>query len=219
MRVILSTFNKGGVGKTTLAVHLAGALAEDPFQRVLLVDCVDQYDSVNFISGNSPEGKLKTLNTKYPNVSVVWNPERENLKKVMGQAQYDSVVLDLNSPAKDTVKAIVNAQPTGVFLPINRQALALGRLKDTLTLIAAMADHTGYIIPVVIVPLGSNLESVNNALEECRDSIGSLAVKLSEPITFDPEHFENALTNGRFVWEYQGCEYVKPLLQKALSSI
>jgi chromosome partitioning protein len=219
MRIILSTFNKGGVGKTTLAVHLAGALAEDQFQRVLLVDCVDQYDSVNFISGKTPEEKLKTLSTKYPNVSVVWNPERENLKKVIGQGQYDSVVLDLNSPAKDTVKAIVNAQPTGVFLPINRQALALGRLKDTLALIAAMAAYTGYIFPVVIVPMGSDIHSVSKALEGCCDSTEHLNVKISEPINFDPEHFESALIDGRFVWEYQGCEYVKPLLQNALASI
>ncbi|ENX3945586.1 ParA family protein [Photobacterium damselae] len=219
MKVILSTFNKGGVGKTTLAVHLAGALAEDPFQRVLLVDCVDQYDSVSFLSGTSPDRKLKTLNTKYPNVSVVWNPERESLKKVIGQGQYDSVILDLNSPAKDTVKAIVNAQPTGVFLPINRQALALGRLKDTLALIAAMADYTGYIIPVVIVPLGSDLMSVESALKDCRDCIGSMSVNISRPVAFDPIHFENALINGKFVWEYQGCEYVKPLLQDALGRI
>lgn len=219
MKIILSTFNKGGVGKTTLAVHLAGALAEDEFQRVLLVDCVDQYDSVNFISGRPPSDKLKTLKTKYPNVSVVWNPERDNLKKVIGQGQYDSVVLDLNSPAKDTVKAIVNAQPTGVFLPINRQALALGRLKDTLDLIAAMATHTGYIFPVIIVPMGSDEDSVRNALENCRDSLGSLNVKISPPITFDPEHFENALVQGKFVWEFRGCDYVKPLLQNALSSL
>lgn len=219
MKIILSTFNKGGVGKTTLAVHLAGVLAEDQFQRVLLVDCVDQYDSISFMSGVSPDEKLKTLRSKYPNVDVVWNPGRENLKKSIGQGQYDSVVLDLNSPAKDTVQAIVSTMPTGVFLPINNQALALGRLKDTLASIAAMAKFAGYRFPIVIVPMGSDVGKIKEALNGCRDSLEDLNVEISQPINFSPDIFENALTNGVFVWEYGGCEYVRDVIKDALDRI
>jgi Mrp family chromosome partitioning ATPase len=54
--IILSAFNKGGVGKTTLAVHVAGLLAEQG--RVLLVDCVDQYDAFYFYCHQEPKNVL-----------------------------------------------------------------------------------------------------------------------------------------------------------------
>jgi MinD superfamily P-loop ATPase len=48
--IIASTFNKGGVGKTTLAVHLIGVLNQKPTARNLLVDCVDQADAFTFFT-------------------------------------------------------------------------------------------------------------------------------------------------------------------------
>ncbi|MDM8560666.1 AAA family ATPase [Candidatus Parabeggiatoa sp. HSG14] len=54
--IILSAFNKGGIGKTTLAVHVADLLAEQG--RVLLVDCVDQYDAFNFYCRQKTKNEL-----------------------------------------------------------------------------------------------------------------------------------------------------------------
>lgn len=52
MKVILCTHNSGGVGKTTLAVHLAGVLSKRG--DVLLIDCNDQADSWKFYVSEEP---------------------------------------------------------------------------------------------------------------------------------------------------------------------
>ncbi|MCX5982311.1 MAG: AAA family ATPase [Nostocales cyanobacterium LacPavin_0920_SED1_MAG_38_18] len=55
--IILCTHNDGGVGKTTLAVHVAGVLINRQ-DSTLLVDCDDQADFWQFYIDRNPE-KLK----------------------------------------------------------------------------------------------------------------------------------------------------------------
>ena len=38
MKVVVAQ-HKGGVGKTTLATHVAGLLAENELEKLLLIDC------------------------------------------------------------------------------------------------------------------------------------------------------------------------------------
>ncbi|WP_422135377.1 MULTISPECIES: hypothetical protein [unclassified Endozoicomonas] len=73
-------------------------------------------------------------------------------------------------------------------------ALAIGRLKDTLALIASMNNHTGYIFPVLIVPMGEDKGRIQDAVDSCYESHSGLKITVSRPINYDPENFEKALT-------------------------
>ena len=70
MKVILCTHNSGGVGKTTLAVHLAGVLSKKG--DVLLIDCDDQADSWKFYVGaeNDFHYSITTFLVNTPSRSV-----------------------------------------------------------------------------------------------------------------------------------------------------
>ena len=62
--IVLCTHNDGGVGKTTLALHVAGSL-QTKLSRILLIDCDDQVrplpdtsDHPNILSLCSGAGSL-----------------------------------------------------------------------------------------------------------------------------------------------------------------
>ena len=80
--IIASTFNKGGVGKTTLAVHVAGILQEQNGTRNLLVDCVDQADAYYFFARREPR-KYIDIERISATLSVINNPELQPLRKVV----------------------------------------------------------------------------------------------------------------------------------------
>jgi chromosome partitioning protein len=116
--IVLSTFNKGGVGKTTIAVHTAALLAEKG--RTLIIDCVDQADAFKFFCHCIPEKRGDKKDAiDYSTLSAIHNPEKISLKKLVQQDEFDHIVLDINSPMEDTVRSIVHNDPDIVLLPIN----------------------------------------------------------------------------------------------------
>jgi len=210
--IILSAFNKGGVGKTTLAVHVAGLLAETG--RVLLIDCVDQYDAFHFFCRQEPQNELVPQHAKNnENLNVIWNPDQKPISQLVESSEYEHIILDINSPNEDTVKVIVDNEPDIILLPINDQALALDKLGDTLAIVAAM-QKTNYHSQVRIVPLGATKARI----EEC---LAQIAVKptnlqMSKRVKKHLKEFIDALRVGQFVWHYDGCEYIRDILQEAI---
>jgi chromosome partitioning protein len=210
--IILSAFNKGGVGKTTLAVHVAGLLAE--IGRVLLVDCVDQYDAFSFYCRQEPKNILLSQRAKnYESLTVIWNPDQTRITRLVEPSEYEHIVLDINSPNEDTVKVIVENEPDIILLPINDQALALDKLADTLAIVAAM-QKTNYQSQVRIVPLGATKARIEEGLTQI--AVKPTNLQITKRIKKDLKTFSDALQTGQFVWHYEGCEYIREILQEAI---
>ncbi|EDN68563.1 ParA family chromosome partitioning protein [Beggiatoa sp. PS] len=212
--IILSAFNKGGVGKTTLAVHVAGLLAEQG--RVLLIDCVDQYDAFSFYCHQVPKNVLEPQRAEeHEQLTVIWNPEQKRITRLVEVNEYEHIVLDINSPNQDTVKAILENEPDMILLPINDQALALDKLSDTLAIVATM-QKTNYQSKVRIVPLGATKARI----EECLTQIAvdkPEDLQMTKRIKKHPKEFPDALRTGQFVWNYEGCEYIRDILQETIN--
>mgnify|MGYP006271659499 CR=1 FL=1 len=47
-KIILYTYNKGGVGKTTLALHITGVLRKQTSGKIIMVDCDPRPNSWSF---------------------------------------------------------------------------------------------------------------------------------------------------------------------------
>lgn len=69
-RIIAVYSGKGGVGKSTIAVNTAAALARETGQEVALVDLDLQYGDVAVMLGMEPEGTLADVAQAYPNVDA-----------------------------------------------------------------------------------------------------------------------------------------------------
>jgi len=216
--IILSAFNKGGVGKTTLAVHVAGLLAQK--WRVLLIDCVDQYDAFYFFCREEPKPGTKSaaLPQRAKNnerITVIWEPSKRSITRLVDLDDYDHIILDINSPNEDTVTAIVENEPDIILLPINDQALALDRLEDTLSVVAAMEKNTGYQSQVKIIPLGATKAEIKNRLNKITTQPKNL--QITQRIKKHPKEFLEALRNGELVWNYEGCDYIREILSSAIN--
>jgi chromosome partitioning protein len=165
--IILCTHNDGGVGKTTLAVHVAGALQTKP-SRILLIDCDDQADFWQFYSSDLPR-QNKDVFFK-DNISVVWNRKREAIRRLAKPEQYDHIVLDMDSSLQNSVEMIVGSQPNLVLVPVNasQKVKALRNLSRTLAVIAQLAEKTGNAPRTVIVPLGVKQAEVMPILQQAK---------------------------------------------------
>jgi chromosome partitioning protein len=209
---VLST----GVGKTTLAVHVAGLLAQK--WRVLLIDCVDQYDAFYCREEPKPGTKSASLPQRAKDnerLTVIWEPNQSSITRLVDLDDYDHIILDINSPNEDTVRAIVENEPDIILLPINDQALALERLEDTLSIVTAMEKNAGYQSQVKIVPLGATKAEIKNRLNQITAQPKNL--EMTQRIKKHPKEFSEALRKGELVWNYEGCDYIRELLQSAIT--
>lgn len=115
--MILCTHHSGGVGKTTLAVHIAGCLYLKRKDQILLMDCDSQADAWRFCTGRDPESE-KELYEANSCLAVQWNPGRARIKRAELE-DYDHIVLDIDSPLENTVQTITQNHPDLILAPIN----------------------------------------------------------------------------------------------------
>ena len=200
--IVLCTHNDGGVGKTTLAVHVAGAL-QATLNRILLVDCDDQADFWQFYSTTLPT-KNKDIIIR-DDISIIWNRKREAIRRLLqlGHGQYDHIVLDMDSALQNSVEMILGSQPDLVLVPVNasQKIKALRNLPRTLSVIAQLAEKTGHAPRTVIVPLGVAAIEIIPILQQPELQGMSWEIAPEMPNLQDP--MQTAIYQDRkYIWQY-----------------
>lgn len=206
--IILCTHNDGGVGKTTLAVHIAGVLINRQ-DSTLLIDCDDQADFWQFYIDRNPE-KSKDWE-RYENSTVMYNGRREAIPKELPKGQYDHIVLDINSPLKNTVQTIVGNDPDLILVPVNKsqRIKALRNLPRTLKVIAQLETKAGYAPQVVIVPLGISQSSIDQIVDRLEDDLKPQRYRVADEMPDCQEEMQSAIYQDRkYIWDYEGLEYL-----------
>lgn len=205
--IVLCTHPKGGVGRTTLAIHAAGALAS-LLGQTLVMDCDAQADSWRFYTGTNPqaENKLSRINLR---LSILWNPERRQIRRAV-LAKYAKVykhtVIDIDNLLQNTVQTILQKEPDIVLVPVNKsqQDLALVHLPTTLSVIAQLESKLGCAPQVIIVPLGISQNGISAAIQKARRL--PKAYRIAPEVRDLQEPASRALVEGKYIWEYEGCE-------------
>jgi chromosome partitioning protein len=213
--IILCTHNDGGVGKTSLAVHVAGVLQAE-LGRILLIDCDDQADSWQFYAEGIPK-KLKDVLVK-DDISLIWNKDRESLKRLANPEQYDHIVLDVDSPLENTVKLIVDNQPDLVLVPVNKsqEIKALRNLPRTLSVIAQLENKTGASPRTVIVPLGISPDGIQKAMTQITEKPSQCLV--APPMPDLQQQMQAAIYQDKqYIWNYTGYEDLQSYFRTLLS--
>jgi chromosome partitioning protein len=143
MKTIAVTNNKGGVGKTFIAVHIAWYM-NDRGKKVLVIDTdIDQADAVRWISGHKikePEiGKIIRIKD---GLDVVWNIQQDTqieLKK------YDIAIIDGRPNLSIGAKAIYPAHI--IIIPVEGR-LSTEHAKEFLTMLGELLKAKKRIVVV-----------------------------------------------------------------------
>jgi chromosome partitioning protein len=206
--IILCTHNDGGVGKTTLAVHIAGVLLNRQ-DSTLLIDCDDQADFWQFYIDRNPE-KSKDWE-RLENSTVMYNGRREAIPKELPKGQYDHIVLDIDSPLKNIVQTIVGNDPDLILVPVNKsqEIKALRNLPRTLKVIAQLETKAGYAPQVVIVPLGISQSSIYQIVDRLEDDLKPQRYRVADEMPDCQEQMQFAIYQDRkYIWDYEGLEHL-----------
>jgi len=217
-KIILCTHNSGGVGKTTLAIHITGILTSR-HGKTLLIDCDDQADSWQFYNSTKPT-KDSEFNTIIENkLDILENKNREKItKKNVDLDEYKNIVIDINSPLVNTVITMVDNKPDFVFIPVNfsRKCQALKNLSSPLDVVVELGKTYAYSPQIIIVPLGIKREDV-------LDKINTIAemphYKVAQEMRRVTAAMDKAIYDRRkYLWEYSEYtdikQYFKSLVEK-----
>ncbi len=216
---ILCNYTKGGAGKTTLAVHVAGLLMEETLGRVLLVDCDPRPDSYMFFSGQAPDPNQLSL-TLEDNLVLRWNPPQPKGTRFQPITQkdyerYEYVVIDTDSPPEDALTILDETCPDIFLVPIaESQSHSIGNLSPFLSalergVVFQRNAETRYNYnPVVkIVPLGLSFDEIEDELDV--DRFNDITIQVCTPMANLASEMRKSLKEKVLIWNYQNLEDTK----------
>lgn len=196
MKIVIAQ-HKGGVGKTTLATHVTGILADEGDEKVLLIDCDSQGDSFKFITSYPPNSRNE-LATGKDDVDVIWNPQREGLAKRGAYNEYDHVVVDIDTRITNSLQVISELSPDAILIPVDNQRLSVQHAKETASLIAEAEGIMSYPAAVKVIQMGSS-HDLSSTFDDVKDLPKSL--NTNNKLPFLQKEFDDALNEGEYIWE------------------
>jgi len=176
---------KGGVGKTTIAIHLADALSRRG-RRVLLIDADSQQSAMTWSNVRPQE----------PRFSVIGMP-KATLHKEIGSlsADYDDVVIDGPPRVADVAKSIIMAADL-VILPVQPSQLDVWATADTVDLLndARIFKETLKSVFVINRRMGNTVVG-----REVRHALEALDVQVMDSDIAQRVAYVESITSGQTV--------------------
>ena len=189
MRTIALLAQKGGAGKTTLAVHLAVLASGN--QRVLLVDTDPQKSA----------GDWWRARASATPVLVETAPDR--LRQVIAAARADDIDLVVVDSAPHADPATVTATARAadlVLVPCRPAILDLRAIGATVDLVRAVRSAVAIILNAVPPRRGDRESGI---VTEARMSLRGYGVPVAPPTLAHRVAFSHALIGGQGVTEYE----------------
>ena len=196
MKVISIVSQKGGVGKTTIAVHLAVAAANEGL-TVALIDLDPQATAAQWSDWRGGE-----------NPAVVAAPHAR-LAPTLAEAKkagVDLVVID-SPPAADSAAVAAAKAADLVLIPTRASAFDLHAIKTTAELVR-VAQKPAYVVLNAVPPRATAL------IEEVATVINSLQLAISPVSLVDRAAFRHAVINGQTAGEYEPAGKAAEELQR-----
>ena len=196
---ILAVHHKGGVGKTTTAVHVTGILLEGG-ARVLLIDGDTQADSYTFFSkGTPPKKPGDAFDAADGRLRVVSLRPGEALDSIVRAASGDQhVVIDIATDMAQISKMLVEVEPDLVLVGVRKYDRgSYVHLDDVLAQVES-ARALGVAPRVTVVPIGVGPEDF------MRDVVAEPeSFRVADTVEWSPDVAGEALfAEHRYIWEY-----------------
>ncbi|RTR26654.1 ParA family protein [Deinococcus radiophilus] len=163
-KVIAITSEKGGVGKSTLAIHLAGALTE----RGLDVALIDEDGRV----GSSLRWQARGPGLPFP----VLDPEEVKPKKL---ARLDAVIVDTEGRPKRKELTELAQRSDLVLVPSGMSPLELEATHELMSFLGGWpeASRRSMVVLTRVPPVGHAAETAREDLRELGIRVANTAVR------------------------------------------
>ncbi|MCW7553849.1 hypothetical protein NX722_14685 [Endozoicomonas gorgoniicola] len=148
-------------------------------------------------------------------VDVLWNPERVSLSTNGAYAEYDNIVVDIDTQIQNALQVITELSPDVILIPIDDQYLSISHVKDTLTLIQSMEGIVCYPAIVKIVQMGADHD-----LESIIGSMTNLPVNLyiGYGLPYLRKEFNESLRKCELIWDLNEEYYsIRKLIDEVIS--
>ncbi len=205
--IITIANSKGGVGKSTLAVHLAAWLYEQG-HGVTLADCDTQQSSSEWMHEALPE--LKTVRLNNPN-------EILNELPILGQ-EYDYVIADGPGSNTETSRALL-LRADFAIVPCKASMLEVRALAKATEVLRQAQDIRGGIPQAVIVlsMVGKNYRLT----KDMKDAAAALNLPLANTALILRQIYADAPGQGDVVWKlgtraYEAAAEIRQLFDEIL---
>jgi chromosome partitioning protein len=185
MRTVAIVSQKGGAGKTTLAVHLAVAAARSGYS-VAVIDLDQQATAAQWADWRSDDS-----------VTVVAAPHAR-LPQTLAEARrsdVDLVIID-SPPAADSAAVAAAKAADLVLIPTRPSAFDLHAIKTTADLVR-VAQKAAFVVLNGVPPRAVAL------VDEVAAVVRSLGLNLAPVCLVDRAAFRHAVVSGQTAQEYE----------------
>jgi chromosome partitioning protein len=189
MMVIGLTNQKGGVGKTTIAVNLAGCLSKKDY-RVLLVDA-------------DPQGSVLQWQAIHrgAEIDVIHYPDPGSFRKKKIRrtiSDYDHLVIDSPPAAGDMMEAVLGVTDLSI-VPIGPSPLDIWSSKETLHLIQTAKGKNRSLTERLLITRKIARTRVG---KDAREAMVAYNVKIFDTEISQRIAYVEAMISGLFVWQH-----------------
>ena len=165
---------KGGVGKTTLSIHLADALARRG-SRVLLIDADPQQSAMKWSTFRAGENKFSVIAMAKPTLHKELPPI---------SADYIDVVIDGPPRVHELAKSIILAADL-VLIPVQPSPPDVWATAETVDLVNEARFFKETLISVIAI----NRKIVNTVIgRDVREALSALTAHIGVPKCVDAEY-------------------------------
>ena len=196
---------KGGVGKTTLSVNLAAALAKDGF-RVLLIDADPQGSALDWAASRRNE----------PIFSVVGLPRPTVHKEIttIGQG-YEHIIIDGPPRVTDLARSAIMASDI-VVIPVQPSPYDVWAAEEVVKLIDEARVFKENLKSCFVI----NRKIVNTAIgRDVREALSAYPVHVLESSITQRVVFAEAAAQGKAVYEIEGNSSAAIEIQSVLNEL
>ena len=199
---VLCVHHKGGVGKTTTAVHVAGVLLATG-DAVLVVDGDTQADSYRFFNRGLPPTGTDPLRVDGLDLTVealLGRDIQETLPKMLGASDATHVVVDAQPDLGQIATLLGEAEPDLVLLCVKRDdLLSFAHLGSMFEALAQVRGTLGLSPRVSVVSAGAAPAEFEGYIPP-----GAVPYDIPPALPFEPLLVGRAMLGQRFVWDLPG---------------